>query len=144
MCLGVMPAQKVCAVYGLGEFTALAEAAVRGDVGSFERTLQRHQASFIRIGVYLVLEQVKMLAYRNLFRRIYLLAGSTRLNLYSFEAALKWMGEEETDVDEIECILANLIYQGKIKGYISHQKRFLIVSKTGPFPKTAVVNMATK
>ena len=45
----------------------------------------------------------------------------------------------ELDLDEMECILANLIFQNKIKGYISHQKRFLIVSKADPFPIAAVV-----
>jgi nuclear mRNA export protein PCID2/THP1 len=49
------------------------------------------------------------------------------------------MGNEEMDLDEIECIVANLIFQGKVKGYISHQKRILIVSKADPFPRGAVV-----
>ena len=51
---------------------------------------------------------------------------------------MQWMGEE-VDLDEIECILANLIFQGKIKGYLSHQKRFLVVSKADPFPMSAVI-----
>ena len=32
-----------------------------------------------------------------------------------------------------------MIYTGKIKGYLSHQKRFLVVSKMDPFPSTAVI-----
>ena len=67
---------------------------------------------------------------------------SSRLTLYphsaAFEYAMQWMGEE-VDLDEIECILANLIFQGKIKGYLSHQKRFLVVSKADPFPMSAVI-----
>ena len=35
---------------------------------------------------------------------------------------------------EIECILANLIFKGHLKGYISHSKATLVVSKSGPFP----------
>ena len=38
------------------------------------------------------------------------------------------------DTDEIECVLANLIYKGYIKGYISHQHGKLVVSKGNPFP----------
>jgi hypothetical protein len=100
----------------------------------------REQASFIRLGVYLVLEQVKMIAYRNLFQKIYQLQNSTRLSLQTFVSALAWMGQE-TDLDEVECVLTNLIYQNKVKGYISHEKRFLIVSKTDPFPKAAIVKL---
>jgi hypothetical protein len=135
-----MPGQGVASVYGLHEFVALGQATIRGDLGTFDRLLQQHLATFIKLGVYLVLEQVKMIAYRNLFRKIFMLSQSTRLNLHHFAAALKWMGAE-TELDEIECIVANLIYQNKIKGYISHEKRFLIVSKADPFPKSAIVNL---
>jgi hypothetical protein len=37
------------------------------------------------------------------------------------------------DLDELECILANLIYEKKIKGHIAHNSH-LIVSKENPFP----------
>mmetsp|Transcript_31772 Transcript_31772/g.53588 ORF Transcript_31772/g.53588 Transcript_31772/m.53588 type:complete len:406 (+) Transcript_31772:36-1253(+) len=141
MCLGVMPGEKIGSVYGLTEFVEFGQATIRGDIGTFDRLLQQHQATLVRLGVYLVLEQVKMIAYRNLFLRIFRLQQSTRLNLHSFHAALRWMGED-TDLDEIECVIGNLIYQNKIKGYISHEKRFLIVSKTDPFPKAAVVKKA--
>jgi hypothetical protein len=40
----------------------------------------------------------------------------------------------EMEVDEIECVLANLIYNGYIKGYISHQHGKLVVSKDKAFP----------
>lgn len=43
------------------------------------------------------------------------------------------------DVDEVECIVANLIYTQKVKGYISHQKSLLVLSKQDPFPIAAVV-----
>jgi hypothetical protein len=95
----------------------------------------------VKLGVYLVLEQVKTIAYRNLFKRLYLLANTTRLNLASVLAVLTGdtVGEKDMDLDELECVLANLIYQGKVKGYISHQKHFLILSKSDPFPIAAVV-----
>lgn len=49
--------------------------------------------------------------------------------------------EQDVDMDEVECILANLIYQGKIKGYISHEKKTLIISKADPFPRAGVVKV---
>ena len=140
MCLGVMPRSVVGEMYGLTEFVELGEATIRGDIGTFDRLLQQHQGSFVRLGVYLVLEQVKMIAYRNLFMRIFKLQNSTRLSLQTFVNALVWMGQD-TDLDEVECVLTNLIYQNRIKGYISHEKRFLIVSKTDPFPKAAIVKL---
>jgi hypothetical protein len=125
-------------LYGLHELVALGEAVRRGDIRSFDAILQQNQRSFIRIGVYLVLEQAKYIAYRQLFKRVYTITGNTRLNLTAFEIALRWLGED-VDLDEIECILANQIFQGKIKGYLSHQKRFLILSKADPFPTSSII-----
>ena len=133
MCLGVMPADAISSIYGLHAYVELGKATALGDVRTFENVMKENQISFIRLGVYLVLEQVKTLCYRSLFKRVYTLTGQTRLRLSLFKAALNWLGED-IDLDEVECIIANLIFQRKIKGYISHEKRTLIISKDTPFP----------
>ena len=50
-------------------------------------------------------------------------------------AALRVNGTEMS-MDELECILANLIFQQNIKGYIAH-KRCLVLSQKDPFPNVA-------
>jgi hypothetical protein len=52
----------------------------------------------------------------------------------------RMMKVEDIDADETECILANLIYEGKIKGYISQQHQKLVVSKQSAFPPLATVS----
>ena len=47
------------------------------------------------------------------------------------------MKVEDIDEDETACIIANLIYEGHIKGYISHQHQKLVVSKQNSFPAIA-------
>jgi hypothetical protein len=141
MCLGVYPSLEVGTRYGLHELVQLGDAAKIGDLLTFENLLQRHMKSFIRVGVYLVLEQVKSIVYRNLFKRVYIITNSTRINLGIFEGILRKL-EIEADLDQIECLLANQIYTGKIKGYLSHQKRFLVLSKADPFPSNAVIKKA--
>jgi hypothetical protein len=42
--------------------------------------------------------------------------------------------ESEVDQEEVECIVANLIHQQFIKGYIAHKQQVLVVSKKEPFP----------
>ena len=133
-----MPSNHVGSYYGLNELLRIGNAVKQGDLRTFEAVLAGSQRSLIRVGVYLVLEQSKIIAYRCLAKKLCAITASTRLNLASFECAMRWMGEE-VDLDEIECILANLIFQGKVKGYLSHQKRFLVVSKAEPFPLSAVV-----
>ncbi|XP_036105528.1 PCI domain-containing protein 2 isoform X6 [Molossus molossus] len=69
----------------------------------------------------------------------YLLLKTHQLSLDAFLVALKFMQVEDVDIDEVQCILANLIYMGHIKGYISHQHQKLVVSKQNPFPALSTV-----
>jgi len=40
----------------------------------------------------------------------------------------------DTDLEEVECILANLIANGYIKGYIAHKAKAIVISKKNPLP----------
>ena len=41
---------------------------------------------------------------------------------------------EDIDLEETECIVANMIFDNKIKGYISHEHQKVVLSKKDPFP----------
>lgn len=138
MCLGVMPSDAVRTKYGMTALRTLGVAVQRGDLRSYELTMRKHQRSFIRMGIFLVLEQVKIIAYRNLFKRIYLIKDNAHLWLGVLESVMRYLGED-ADLDEIECIVANLIFQGHVKGYLSHQRRHLILSKVNPFPTSTII-----
>ena len=60
MCLGTLPGRGVVDKYGLEEFYELGEATRRGDVRQFCQIMKTHQKRFIVLGIYLVLEQVKL------------------------------------------------------------------------------------
>ena len=137
MALGVMPSQKVATEYGLNVLVDIGEAVERGDLRSFNNLVQRQRPTFIRLGVYLVIEQLKIVVYRNLFKRIQRIADSTRLSLHMFQEVTTWLGES-MDLDEIECILSNLIFKNIVKGYLSHQKRVMVIGKSDPFPITSI------
>lgn len=47
----------------------------------------------------------------------------------------------EVDLDEVETIVANLIFRGYVKGYISHSKKVLVLSKAAPFPLLNTVKL---
>lgn len=49
------------------------------------------------------------------------------------QSALEWQ-QLPLSMEEVECQVANLIYRGYVKGYISHSKRVLVLSKKSPFP----------
>lgn len=161
MCLGVFPSDLIASEYDLPEFVALGAAIQLGDLTSYNQIMNQHQSIFIKHGIYLVLEQTKALLYRNLARRIYLLYDKTiRFPLSYLEIAINFLlangrregetegvgedtyrieDDESMDLNEIECILSNLIYQNRIKGYISHEKRLLILSKNDAFPTNQII-----
>ncbi|KAA6379522.1 MAG: hypothetical protein EZS28_024952 [Streblomastix strix] len=52
-------------------YKGIRRAIVTGNVLLFRNEIQRHQEFFIRIGVYLLILQLEMLAFRQLFKRIH-------------------------------------------------------------------------
>jgi hypothetical protein len=58
---------------------------------------------------------------------------ANQVSLQLFLEALNWCGCG-MDIDEVECIVANLIFRKFIKGYISHKLRVLVLAKNDPFP----------
>ena len=50
---------------------------------------------------------------------------------------LSHLQDEDVDMDEVECILANLIHQRYIKGYIAHPQKILVCSREQAFPVIA-------
>jgi hypothetical protein len=61
-----------------------------------------------------------------------------RLDLIGCYVSFRWPGMP-IDLDEVECILANLIFKQYTRGYLSHEKRILILSMKEPFPTSKVI-----
>ncbi|CAH4038218.1 unnamed protein product [Pieris brassicae] len=134
MLLGFMPAKRLLHKYDLLQFWDLVTAVKNGNLREIDHVMEEHESFFIRAGIYLIVEKLKIIAYRNLFRKVYLAENTHQIDIVSFQAALQIMGQVDVDSDETQCIVANLIYDGKIKGYISYQHKKVVVSKQNAFP----------
>ena len=55
--------------------------------------------------------------------------------LQTFLDGLRALGID-MDIDEVQCLLANMIFKGQVKGYIAHAHKILVTSKSiaGAFP----------
>ncbi|KAL9104161.1 MAG: hypothetical protein Q9163_000860 [Psora crenata] len=139
-------------------FTPLAAAIRSGSLSSFDRALAAGEASFVKGRIYLTLERGRDICLRNLLRKVYLAAGTddqgnkrTRIKVEEFGLAIR-LGEAQVGVnetnkmaggrylegDEVECLLANMIYKNLMKGYISRAAGTVVLSKTGAFPGTDI------
>ncbi|XP_037088603.1 PCI domain-containing protein 2-like [Pollicipes pollicipes] len=135
MLLGHMPQEQLLAKYNLLQFSEVVRAVKEGNPRRLSDAMAAHQAFFIKCGIYLILEKLRTITYRNLFKKVYLLTASVQIDIARFQAALLATGaDQDIDADETSCILANLIYEGRMKGYISHSHQKLVLSKKEPFP----------
>ncbi|KAK3095176.1 hypothetical protein FSP39_011060 [Pinctada imbricata] len=139
MLLGYMPSPRLLQKYELMQFADVAKAVSSGNLLLLNEALEKNEAFFIKCGIYLILEKLKIITYRNLFKKVYLILKTHQLPIEAFTSALRFMKVEDIDNDETACIIANLIYENKIKGYISHQHQKLVVSKQNPFPELCTV-----
>ncbi|KAM8905366.1 LOW QUALITY PROTEIN: PCI domain-containing protein 2 [Spinachia spinachia] len=140
MLLGHMPTHQLLRKYDLMQFADVTKSVSEGNLLLLNEALAKHETFFIRCGIFLILEKLKIITYRNLFKKVYLLLRTHQLPLDAFVVAMKMMQLDDVDLDEVQCILANLIYMGHIKGYISHQHQKLVVSKQIPFPSLSTVS----
>ncbi|KAG0625477.1 hypothetical protein M758_2G058400 [Ceratodon purpureus] len=137
--LGIMPSKLLLEEYNLLEYKEVIQALLTGDIRLLRQALQTHEDQFLRSGVYLVLEKLELQCYRRLLRKIYNIqkqkdpGRAHQVKLDSVMKALKWLNIE-MDADEVECVMAILIYRNYVKGYFSHKSKVVVLSKQDPFP----------
>ena len=129
MLRGYMPKANLLLKYDLQPFADIVGAVKQGNVLKFDTDMCKYEEFFIENGVYLFLEKLKMTTYRNLFKTLARLLNTAQIPIEAFVDILKYQGEADMDNDVCQCILSNLIYEGKIKGYISYKHNKLVISK---------------
>ena len=117
---GKRPTPQLLDKYRLDEYKDVVQAVKQGNVRQLNDALQRYQVVFIMQGTFLVLEKLRNIVHRSLFQKvagIHAAANSVKANqvpLRLFLDALTWCGCD-MDLDEVECIVANLIFNRFIK-----------------------------
>lgn len=70
MLLGYIPKKEVLEKYDVLQFHELACALKDGNVRAFDEVIQKHESFFIEYGIYLIVEKLKFIGYRNLFKKV--------------------------------------------------------------------------
>ncbi|XP_074597207.1 PCI domain-containing protein 2 [Brevipalpus obovatus] len=140
MLLGTMPTIELLQKYDLMAFKPIVKAVKEGNLNDLDVALETHSDFFWKYGIYLILEKLKIIAYRNVFKKVCLIMKTHQVPVESFRVILNFLQNSNVSLEEVNCILANLIYEGKIKGYISLQHQKLVISKTNPFPPLATAS----
>ncbi|KAI9785927.1 MAG: COP9 signalosome (CSN) subunit [Geoglossum umbratile] len=134
-------------------FTPLCQSLKRGDLARFDAALIAGEDQFVKRRIYLTLERGRDIALRNLLRKVFLAGGlvvdkegqkvrRTRIDVEEFGAGISMAAGVKggaMERDEVECLLANMIYKGLMKGYISREHGKVVLSTKGnAFPGTGV------
>lgn len=105
-----------------------------GNVSSFKSLLKENSKFLLHNNTFIMYERLFYLVLRGLIRQIYTnLNNSTRIPLQTIHQ-LTEEGQYSYTLMEINCFVANLIGKGIIRGYISEEKQFLVLSAQNPFP----------
>jgi hypothetical protein len=117
-----------------------------GNLGAFDAALEANEDEYVKRRIYLTLERSRDIALRNLFRRVFLInEKKTRIPVEEFRKAMGFAvagkdggTRKEVEPEEVECLLAGMIYKGLMKGYISREKGMVVLSNKEAFPGTGV------
>ncbi|KXS15676.1 hypothetical protein M427DRAFT_56514 [Gonapodya prolifera JEL478] len=125
-------------------FKKITVALRKGDVKTFDRLVEEKEEILVPRQVFLVVVKLRGLCLRNLLKRIHKISATvsgTRLALAPIQTALSWLGCNSGD-REVECVVANLIDKGYIRGYISHERQILVLPKENAFPPVSSVSVS--
>jgi hypothetical protein len=109
-------------------FLPLSRCIKKGDLAGFDAALVAGEDEFVKRRIYLTLERGRDIAVRNLLRKVFIAGGfeeakdantppvrRTRIPVAEFGAAISLGSKETMDSDEVECLLANMIYRVWLK-----------------------------
>lgn len=124
-----LPSEELLAPFPRLErlFRPLCDCIRKGDLGNFDAAMSAGEDEFVKRRIYLPLERGRDIALRNLFRKVFVVGGfeepkddqppmrRTRVPVAEFAAAVR-IGTHandrtRVDIDEVECLLSNLIYK---------------------------------
>lgn len=142
---GSMPTKQLLQEYNLEQFEELLDAIKDGNLYSFDEAIEKHSDFFYCYGIYFTLEKLKGLVYRNIFKKVAKIVNTHQIPINNFVNAINYFQsnrgkiqlaeDERVTCEEVHCLLANLIAENKLKGYIALQQQILVISKQNPFPK---------
>ncbi|KAF8514852.1 PCI-domain-containing protein [Hysterangium stoloniferum] len=127
-------------------YKPLVDAVRGGDLSKYDAIMTEAEGKLVSVGVWYVWERVRDVCLRGLFRRVWLASGrGTRIPVSHFHAALvlssptastSWSLSPSPSITEgeAECLVANMIFKGFMRGYISHEKQMVVLSGKSAFP----------
>lgn len=141
--LGILPSDKLLQRYDLQYFFDICRAIRSGDIRLFQERMAACSADFVKQGTFVIMSRLIHIVYQTLVKRVTGIFQEgisdakqrSRIDLTPYERALQW--QDQCTPGETQVILANLLYFGAIKGYLSNDHRKMVLARDNPFPQTS-------
>jgi tetratricopeptide (TPR) repeat protein len=137
---GVLPSRELLARYPATNelYGPFIDTIRNGNVKKFEEALLQKEKILVAHETFLTVELAREISIRSLFKKVYILNNRiSRIPLEKFHKALKFVGLN-VEMTEVIWFVAEMIRKGFIRGYLSYQKMFLVLSEINPFPPIGV------
>ncbi|KRX55017.1 PCI domain-containing protein 2 -like protein [Trichinella sp. T9] len=148
MFLGYMPSKKLLEYYDFQPYVELSEAVKEGNLYKLRKTIELQLKFFAKKGIVCCIMKLDSLCHRIIVKRVAAILNTHKIPMEYIRRAFLFSNKnidgiqtpvagdewDTLDLDEIECYLTNLIYDGKVKGYIAHMHQRLVISRDQPFP----------
>ncbi|KAI8874021.1 hypothetical protein GQ42DRAFT_117118 [Ramicandelaber brevisporus] len=117
-----------------------------GNVALFDKALAHAEPTLLSRGTFFAIEQARLVVLRTLAKRTYTISYKLAVErgqaerahmvpFSAFQSALRLLDNDmDSSIENIECILVNLIARGYMRGYLSHEKQIAVLSKVQAFP----------
>eukprot|EP00826_Nyctotherus_ovalis_P061716 TRINITY_DN8808_c0_g1_i1.p1 TRINITY_DN8808_c0_g1~~TRINITY_DN8808_c0_g1_i1.p1 ORF type:complete len:208 (-),score=47.67 TRINITY_DN8808_c0_g1_i1:91-714(-) len=129
---GIYPLEELLEKYKLIEYIEISKAIRTGNVLKFNQELEYYEQQYVARGLYLVIDKLRYMTYRNLFKKALMMVNppNKQMLIESFRRALELSCGEEVDALETESLLAHMIDNKHLLGYIIHEKGLVVMTKS--------------
>lgn len=125
-------------------------AITEGDLKKYTDSLEKFKTILLKNHIYILFIHLKSLCYLRIIKKAVAIVNDLNsidkphiVPLSALQIAFTFSDTRAHDnsssvgydLDRVECVLANLISSGRMKGYISHSNKCVVLSKTNAFPK---------
>lgn len=100
------------------EYQPIISSLINANFQEYDDAINKYQKLWIKRGIYLVMDQLRIIIWRNLLKKVSTVMGD-KLNFDDILKGVKLSNGQE-EMGEVVCIVSNLIHDGYIKGFIFH------------------------
>lgn len=135
MLCGWLPSQDLLKQYKMTEYEGLVKAVSQADLAGFDAAKKQNKRVWIKRGIYFLLDQMELIIIRRILKLVWLIGNKqTIVDSEKIRKALNLKAPQQYDLDEIECIVGNLIVQGYIRAVVFPEQKKIVFASDKAFP----------